>query len=147
MSEIDWSKFISLEYWLEGIAGATSIVPVIERDSFFFWFFIWIFFIIFSIAIAFKVSASYLHPENPVKDKLELIYTNLVWIAIVGNFWFLFRQFQVGFLGARFWLLVLLFWFILLVFYLTRYFSLYFRFEYLYFKQKVLQEKVSIKEE
>lgn len=142
MPEIDWSKFISLEYWVEGIAGNSSITPVIERGSFFFWFFLFLFLLVFAIGVVFKVYATYLHPENPIKEKSELLSTNLVWLAIVGNFWFLARQFQVGFLGARFWLLVLAFWFIMIVIYLVRYFSLYFRFEYLYFKQKVLQEKL-----
>jgi hypothetical protein len=141
MTKIDWSKFISLEYWLQGIAGPSSSTPVLERGGFFYWFFLYSFFIIFTTGIILSLFSFYLHLENPIREKASFLAKNIIWISIVGNFWFLFRQFEVGFLGARFWLLVLLAWFLSIVFYLLRYYILYFKFEYLYFKQKVLLKK------
>ena len=140
MPEIDWTKLISLEYWLEGVAGNQSITPVLERYSFFFWSFLAVFSFVFMLGVIFKLVTFYLHFENPLKEKFSIISANLIWLSIIGDFWFLFRQFNVGFLGARFWLLVLLLWFLIFAGYLIRYFLVYFKFEYLYFKQKVLHE-------
>jgi len=138
MPEIDWNKLKTLEYWLAGFAGNTAITPTLEMYSFFFWTFISIFSIVFSIGVGFKVSTAYFDPNNPLVGKFNIFGNNLIWVGIMGMSWFLFRQIQVGFLGARFWLLVLGIWVVGLGVYAGRYFALYYKFENLYF-QKVLK--------
>ncbi len=138
MSQIDWSKLIRLDYWFEGVAGNTSITPPLEIYSFHYWFFLWFYSIVFSLGVVIKVIISYMHIENPVRLKLDLLGNNFIWVGIVGSSWFILRQIRIGFLGARFWNLLIIIWIAGLSIYLIRYYILYFKFEYLYFKNKTL---------
>ena len=87
------------------------------------------------------VLESFLHLENPLKQRLTSWGANIVAMGYMGIFWFLMRQLRVFLLGARFWLLILLVWFLILLYFVVKYFILYFQIEYLYFKQNTLSSK------
>jgi hypothetical protein len=138
---LDWSKFIKIEYWLEGIAGSTSITPTISMDSPFLWYYLFIFSITFTFGVLLKLVTVFLHTENPISKKSSFLGSNLIWIAVIGVLWLILRQINVGFLGARLWLLFMVLWMIGVFTYLIRYFLLYFKYEYLYFQKKILTNK------
>ena len=137
---IDWKKFIDLQYWFEGVAGSTSITPTIEKNSFFFWFFLASFSVIFTIGVCLKILEIFMHPLNPLTKKFNVIGNNLISIGILGICWFCLRQLSIGFLGARFWLLVMLVWAGILSFWVGKYFSYSYKFENLYFQKKILNK-------
>jgi hypothetical protein len=135
---IDWSKLANLEYWLEGVAGKTSITPVIEKNSSFFWFFLYLFSAFFVVGVVMRVAQAFLHSSHPLQSKLPVWGNNFAWMGVLGLLWFLLRQLSVGFLGARFWLLIGLVWFIAVLYLIARYFINFFPLEYNYFKKNKL---------
>lgn len=131
--QINWSEFSKFDYWFAGISGNISITPPIETNSQFYWFFLWLFSLIISSAILIKFATIFLHAQHPLVEKINFWGDNVLWIGILGNFWFLCRQLSVGFLGARLWLWFLLIWFLVLVGFIIRYFLVTFQLEYLYY--------------
>jgi hypothetical protein len=138
MNTIDWKKLVNLQYWFEGVAGDTSITPTIQKNTFFFWFFLTIFSIIFTVGITLKIAQLFMHPLNPLTKKFSILSSNLISMGITGIIWFCLRQLSVGFLGARFWLLIIGAWAGGLAFWLGKYFSYAYKFESLYFQKKIL---------
>ena len=73
------------------------------------------------IAIILFVSNQFLNNRNPLKNKLPFLANNLFWMGTLGLLWFTLRQTQVGFLGARIWLIIGLCWFIVVMFFTIKY--------------------------
>jgi hypothetical protein len=139
MPTIYWEKLIRLDYWFEGIGGRVSITPPVEYGSWFFWFFISFFTAVFSIGVLIRVSQGFLHKNYPLQPKLNFWGNSVIWIGFWGLTWFLVRQLSVGFLGARFWLLVLGIWFLVILYLALRYLFSKYKFEKSYFdKYKTL---------
>lgn len=138
---INWSRFLDYSYWFEGATqgpGSLNVTPVIERDTFFFWFFIVSFSLFIVVAVLLFILQVFLHNNHPLKDKLPFVASNLAWMGVLGFGWFAMRQISVTFLGARYWLLIGLVWIIFLVFLIGRYFWKYFPLEWAYFKKNHL---------
>ncbi len=140
--KIDWSRFVDLKYWLEGIAGTSSITPIISKDSWFFWFFTYFFATFLVAGIVLRVSQAFLHSENPFQKRFPVWGNNLISMGLLGLLWFSLREFSVGFLGARIWLLVGLIWFLVFLYFLIRYFIIFFQLEMAYFKTSVLPKTI-----
>ena len=121
MSYIDQSKLLDVKYWLEGIAGNSSVTPVVQMNSFIYFLFIYTFASFIVIAIILFVSNQFLNNRNPLKNKLPFLANNLFWMGTLGLLWFTLRQTQVGFLGARIWLIIGLCWFIVVMFFTIKY--------------------------
>jgi hypothetical protein len=134
LQQIDWSKLGRLEYWFEGIAGSVSITAPVEYKSSFFWWFLWIFTLIFSFGVSALLARSFIHKDHPLQSKLSFWGNSVLSVGVLGAIWFMLRQLSVGFLGARFWLLIFLVWAFVLIFLVVRYFVKSFGIEYLYFK-------------
>ena len=137
MIEIDWSKLVSLDYWLEGIAGTSAVTPVIPKDSPFFWFFLYLFsgFIVAGILIL--LIKAFIHSEHPMQNKLPFLGNNFIWMGILGLVWFTMRETSVSFLGARIWLIFGLIWFLFVLIYFVRYLVFFYRLEIAYFRKKI----------
>jgi hypothetical protein len=135
MVSIDWSKLTRLDYWFEGVGGASSITPPIEQGSWFFWFFLSIFTAIFSFGVILKLAKSFLNENHPLQQRLSFWGSNIIAIGFTGVFWFLLRQLSVGLLGARFWLPLFLLWMLVIVYFAVRYFVSYFNIEMAYYKK------------
>lgn len=135
MPNIDWNKLVDPQYWLEGIAGSSSITPAIENNSFFFWFFLYLFSGFLVLGIVMRVSQAFIHPEHPFQNKFPSWANNLMWFGVLGLGWFTLRQLNVGFLGARIWLLFGAVWMLILFYFIIRYFALFYRLERAYFKK------------
>lgn len=133
--EISWDKLLKLEYWFEGIAGGISITTPLEEGGKFFWFFLWFFVVIFALGVFIRISQSFLDINHPLQLKLPNWGNNVIWISIWGTIWFLCRQLGVGFLGARFWLIVLGIWFLILLYFVIKYFIQNFKYEIMYFQK------------
>ncbi len=121
MSYIDQSKLSDIKYWLEGIAGNSSVTPVVQMNSFIYYLFIYTFASFVTIAIILFVSNQFLNNRNPLKSKLPFLANNLFWMGVLGLVWFMMRQTQVGFLGARIWLIIGFCWFTVIMFFTLRY--------------------------
>ena len=141
MNQVDWSKFLDLQYWTEGIAGNTAVTPVVEKDSFFFWFFVSLFTYLFAKGVIMVTSEKFLDYKNPLIPKLSLWGNNYIWMGILGIIWFLLRQIEVGFLGSRIWLLVGLVWFLVVLGLIIRYFVAYFPLEWAYYRKNKLLKR------
>ncbi|MEI6728954.1 MAG: hypothetical protein WCK98_04900 [bacterium] len=135
MPQIHWESFTKLEYWFSGIAGDLSSTPVIDKGTYFFWFFLSVFTVIFTIGVLLKIVSSYLSQEHPLNLKFNFWGDNIIWIGVLGDVWFLVRQLSVGFLGARFWVILLAIWGLVLFYFIARYFLYFFKIEYLYFQK------------
>ena len=135
MLNVDWSKLVDLKYWLEGVAGSSSLTPVIEKSSPFFWFFLYLFSGILVFGVALRVTQAFLHSEHPFQKQFPTWGNNLIWMGILGLTWFTLRETSVGFLGSRIWLLVGLVWVIVLLYLVIRYFVLFFPLEINYYKK------------
>lgn len=143
MNKIDWSRFIDLKYWLDGVAGDTSITPVIERGTFFFWFFLYLFSSLLILGIALRIAQAFLHNNHPLQSKFPNWGNNFIWMGILGLSWFTLRQLNTAFLGARFWLIVGLLWFIIVDYFIIRYFVVFYKLEKAYFKKTFLNKEES----
>jgi|GEM_PF-5734716 len=137
---LDWSKIFSAKYWFQGTSPESLLDPVV-KDSAYFWIFLGFFSFVVTAGVVMMVLESFLHLENPLKQRLTSWGANIVAMGYMGIFWFLMRQLKVFLLGARFWLLILLVWFLILLYLVVKYFILYFQIEYLYFKQNTLSSK------
>jgi Na+/serine symporter len=135
MINIDWSKLVDLEYWLEGIAGSSSLTPVIERGSSFFWAFLYLFSGMLVFGVALRVTQAFLHSQHPLQKQFPTWGNNLIWMGILGLIWFTLRETSVGFLGARIWLLVGLVWLLVLLYFVIRYFIVFYPLEISYYKK------------
>ena len=135
MNQVDWSKFLDLQYWTEGIAGGSAVTPVVESGSLFFWFFTGLFTFLFAKGVFMITAQKFLDYQNPLNEKLSVWGNNYVWMGILGIVWFLLRQIEVGFLGSRIWLLVGLVWFLVILALVIRYFVAYFPLEWAYYKK------------
>jgi len=141
MNTIDWSKFVDIKYWLDGVAGNTSITPVIERGSLFFWFFLYLFSSLLILGIALRLVQAFLHTNHPLQNKLPFWGNNFTWMGILGLTWFTLRQLNTAFLGARFWLIVGIVWFSIIIYFIIRYFIVFYKLEYSYFKKTFLNQE------
>lgn len=141
MPQIDWNKLVSLEYWLEGIAGgAISSTPVNEANSFFFYFWLNLFSWIFIIGIVIRFSQAFLHDKHPFQNKLPFWGNNAIWFGILGLFWFVSRQIEIGFLGSRLWILSFVIWGLVILGLSIRYFIVFFPIEWAYYKKILLDQ-------
>jgi hypothetical protein len=136
LPEIDWSKLIDIQYWFEGIIGTSATTPPVENESFFYWFFLTLFAVIIIVSVVGRVAISYLPTDHPIHDKLDAWTNNTAWIGTLGVLWFLARQVNVGFLGARFWLLVLALWFVILMYFALKYLLTLYPIEAIYYREK-----------
>jgi hypothetical protein len=135
MNYIDWNKLIDFKYWFEGVSGGSASTPPVEVYSFYFWFLTTLPVTLFLVGIILKVSKSFLNIDNPLVEKFDQWGSQAIWIASLFSVWFLLRQMNIGFLGARFWTLILAVWFLTSLFFIYKYFSFLFQVEYLYFKE------------
>ena len=143
MQTVDWSKLVSLKYWLEGtVASETANLTTIEQNSFFFYFFVGSFSFLLVIAILLSLLKVFLHPKHPLQTRIPFLATNFFWMGFLGLGWFGLREIQVAFLGARFWLLFELVWFIAIIVWLARYWILFRPMEMRYFKEKVINSHI-----
>jgi hypothetical protein len=139
MQNISWSKLGEITYWLEGVAGSTSITPVVEKNSFYFWTFLYTFSAVLILGIVLRVSQAFLHANHPFQSKFPLWGNNFMWMGILGLTWFTLRQVSVGFLGARFWLIIGFVWLLFILYFIIRYFVIFWPLEISYFKKTFLQ--------
>jgi hypothetical protein len=137
MVKIDWTKLVDLKYWLEGVAGSSSLTPVIDKGSFFFWFFLYLFSGFLVLGITLRVAQAFIHSEHPFQRQLPFFGNNFIWMGLLGLLWFTLRETSVGFLGARIWLLAGLAWFLVIMYFLIRYFILFYPLEVNYYKKTV----------
>jgi hypothetical protein len=135
MPQIDWNKFGQLSYWLEGVAGTTAVTPVNDRNEFFFWFFLYLFASLLVGGVALRVLQAFLNPLHPFQKKFPFWGDTLIWMGILGFSWFLLRQLSVGFLGARFWLLIGGVWGAIFLYFVIRYFVLFYQLEIAYYRK------------
>ncbi|MEM1312763.1 MAG: hypothetical protein AAGF07_04865 [Patescibacteria group bacterium] len=135
MNNIDWAKLIDLQYWLEGVAGASSMTPVMGRDSFFFWFFLYLFSSFLTLGVLLRLYQAFIRSDHPFQKQLPFFGNNFMWMGVLGLLWFTLRETSVGFLGARIWLLVGLLWFLVITILLVRYFAIFYRLEINYYNR------------
>lgn len=135
MNQIDWSRLLEIQYWVEGIAGDSAVTPPVESDSIFFWFYVTLFTVLFSVGIILLTSEKFLNQKNPFASKFVLWGNNYLWMGVLGMIWFLLRQIEIGFLGSRVWMLVGMVWFLVLFFIQAKYFLTYFTLEWTYYKK------------
>ena len=140
MFNVDWSRFSDAKYWLEGVSGGISVTPALSRDGFFFTFFLYLFSTLFVFGIIMKVSQAFLNDLHPLQKKFPTWSDNLIWMGILGLIWFTLRNIQVGFLGARIWIVLGTFWFLTLLYFVVKYFIQNWGIEYRYFKSQVKSE-------
>lgn len=145
MPTIDWSKLATLDYWLQGIAGESFGAPFVEVDSFFYWFYLNVFASLIVIGILWKVSRAFIDINHPIQKKIPFWSTNLIWLGIVGLFWFLMREINIGLLGARVWLLVMLAYVLVILYFAVRYFKDFYFIEYAYYKNTLKAKKAKNK--
>ncbi len=134
---IDWSKVTDLKYWLEGIAGGVSATPALVTNGFFYNLFLYLFTSFFVLGVCMKVSQAFLNDQHPLQKKFPTWSDNFIWMGILGLTWFVLRNIQVGFLGARVWIFVGFIWFAVLMYFIIKYFIQNWNIEYTYFKNKV----------
>lgn len=148
MSEINWNKLASLEYWLEGIAGGAgssyTIRPV-DMSSSFFWVYLYSFSVLFLLGIMIRVSQAFIHEENPFQAKFPSLGNNFISMGILGYFWFFLRQTQITFLGTRIWLIFGVIWFLILGYWFVSYLFTFYGIEMNYFKKEILGKKETSK--
>ncbi len=141
MPSIEWSKLLTLKYWLEGTTASDTVnlLPV-SQGSFFFYFYLAFFGGLIIVSILMLLAKLFLHPHHPLQDKFALLSGNLTWMGILGLGWFTLRQIQVSFLSARLWLLLGAIWFIAIAVYFIRYYISFYKLEMNYFKTKILKK-------
>lgn len=137
MLNIDWSKISDAKYWLEGVAGGVSATPPLVENGFFFNLFLYLFTSLFVLGICLKISQAFLNDQHPLQTKFPIWSDNFIWMGILGLLWFVLRNIQVGFLGARIWIFAGFIWFAILAYFIVKYFILNWKIEYNYFKNKV----------
>lgn len=142
--KIQWEKLVQIQYWVEGVIGGPNspyITPTNDPEGFFFWFWLNLFSLIFSLGVLLRVTRAFLHDEHPLQSRLPTWANNAIWLGLVGLAWFLFRQTETAFLGARFWLLFMFIWASVVIFLVLRYLLKYYPLEIAYFRREILKQK------
>jgi len=138
MTTINWAKLLDITYWLEGIAGGNgslSVTPPNDKAQFFFWFWLSLFGSFIILGVLLRIAKVFLPEKYPLNEKIPFWSNNLIWMGILGDMWFLFRQSTTVFLGTRLWLLLGLIWFGFLAFIVGRYFINNFPLELQYYNK------------
>ena len=136
MSSVDFSKLLTLKYWLEGTtAGDTVNVLPVEFGSAFFYTYIAIFCGFLIVAIILTASKLFIHSANPLQSKFTFLAQNTAWMGILGLLWFGCRQTTVAFLSARIWLFFGFIWVLVIAFWFIRYLVLFYPLEKSYFQK------------
>lgn len=137
-TKINWAQLLDITYWLEGIAGGNgslSVTPANDKTQFFFWFWLSLFAGFLILGVVLKITRIFLPENHPISEKLPFWSNNLIWMGVLGDLWFLFRQSTTVFLGTRLWLLVGFGWFSYLTFIITRYFLMNYPLEIQYYNK------------
>ena len=137
MPSIDWSKLLTLNYWLEGLQatqGSSIVTPVIAQTSWFFWFYVWFFSGLIIVGILMRLATVLMDTKAPTHDQLPMWSNNIIWMGVLGVSWFTARQLSVAFIGARFWLIIGLIWFLVIAYLAARYFIKFFPLELKYYR-------------
>jgi hypothetical protein len=132
-NNVDWSKFVNLEYWFEGVAGNTAITSPLIFDSLHYNFFVVLFSFLFGVGVFCFYIKRFLQTSHPLHSKLDIFGNNFLWMGLLGGFWLFLRQAEVGFLGARMWLIVGVIWLLVTFGYAIRYFFNSYKLEKNYF--------------
>jgi len=137
---IDWSRIIKPDFWLEGIAGQNLISQPISENGFRN-----LFLLIFSIfligGILLRLIKVFIPIQHPLQPKLNLWTGNFIWMGILGILWWLFNQWgPLLFIGSKLWLIFGLVWFLATIYFILKYFITDFRLELIYFKKKYTVE-------
>lgn len=140
MSQVNWKKLLDAKYWLEGIAGSTSITPIIEKGSFAYWFFLYFFSSLLIFGIVLRISQAFIHEQHPFQNKFPVWANNFIWMGILGLLWFTLRQLSIGFLGTRLWLLFGCLWMGVLLYFILKYFIYFYSLEITYFRNSVFNK-------
>jgi len=133
MNQVNWSNLVDLEYWFEGVAGSTAITSPLTIDTIHYKFFVILFSVFFGAGVVLLFSKNFLNKFNPLNSKFKVWANNLIWMGLLGGFWMFLRQAEVGFLGARMWLLVGVVWFLILVYLVIKYFVSIYPLERVYY--------------
>jgi len=143
MIEINWSRLLDLNYWLDGVAGDTAsrTTEVILKDSPNFWFILYFFSFVFIFGVALRTSLAFLHDQNPFQLKFPSWSNHLISIGLLGLFWFLSRQTSIKLLGSRLWIFVFAVWIAYFLYSVVRYFLEFYPLEMRYFKQTYFPKK------
>ena len=144
---INWAKLFDITYWLEGIAGGSnslSITPPNNKVEFFFWFWLSLFAAFWFVGIGIKIWRAWIPEKHPLKNdwKISFWSNNFLWIAVLGDFWFLFRQINVPFLGSRLWIIIGFIWLIVVLYFIIRYFTFNWPMERMYYKRQKAMDKL-----
>lgn len=145
MPQVNWGEFVSLEYWLEGVAGRRGADDpqslIIQADSWFFWLYLWIFVFFVVLAILLKASQAFLDPRHPLQRQIPVWSANLALMGVFGFCWFFFRQINAYMLNSRLWLLVGLLWLLGFLGWVVRYFWHFFPLEWATYQKVRLTAK------
>ncbi|NJL96322.1 hypothetical protein HC766_03125 [Candidatus Gracilibacteria bacterium] len=141
MNQINWFNFVDLEYWFEGVAGSTAITSPLTVNTIYYQFFVVLFGVLFGLGVILFFSKNFFNKYNPLNTKMEVWGNNFVWMGLLGGLWLFLRQAEVGFLGARMWLLVGVFWMLVLIFIIVKYFLYVYPLERAYFLKHHKTEK------
>ncbi len=141
MQEINWSEFVNLEYWLEGIAGNRGLENpnslIIQSDSWIFWTYLGIFAFFMIFAIILQASQTFLDDNHPLQKKVPTWSGNIGLMGFLGFCWFFFRETNVSMLNSRIWLLVGIIWLLIFFVWVGRYLISFYPLELAaYYRQK-----------
>jgi len=136
MPEINWNKLLTLDYWLEGLAGQNVSTPFIQPESFFYWFYLYLFSSLIVAGIVIRCAMAFIHERHPIQKRIPMLSTNVIWIGIVGLMWFLARQTNFVMVGARMWILVLLAWGLIVAYLFIRDMIYFYPVERAYFRKQ-----------
>ena len=140
-NEITWSKLGDLSYWVEGVGTNVANTPILELDSIHYNVFVGFFIFLTVFGSFLALSSLYLNPQNPLITRISFWGKNLLGMGLLGGLvWLPARQFGVGMMGARMWLLIGLGWFGWVVYRAIRYFVKFYKWEMGYYKTKVLKK-------
>jgi hypothetical protein len=138
LTKINWLRFLDYNYWLEGIKNGTGslfVTPAVKTNSDFYWFFIIFFCVLAIIGILSRFLQLFLNKNHPLQVRIPFFANNITWLGVVGIGWFILRQIEVAFLGARFWLIFLLAWGLAIVYISVKYMLNFYKLELAYFKK------------
>jgi hypothetical protein len=136
MPNIDFSKLLTLKYWLEGTtAGDTVNTLPTQFGSFFFYAYIVIFCGFLVTAIVLTTAKLFLHKDHPLQSKFTFLAQNTAWMGILGLAWFACRQTTIAFLGARLWLIFGIIWVLVIKIWFLRYIFTFYPLEIKYFNK------------
>lgn len=132
------------DFWLEGIAGQNTVGSLPLSENGFRNFFLILFASFVMGGIALKLIKIFLPLEHPLQSKISFWTNNLIWMGVLGLFWWLFNQWgPLLFIGSKFWLLVGLVWTLGLLYLVIKYFIADYRLELAYFRRRYSQTEVT----